>query len=65
MARLTAERGIAFFGILDLSLRAGGDRTLVADDGLHPSGAQYALWVERLLPVVEALIRHRAALPEK
>ena len=65
MARLTAERRIAFVGILDLSLRAGGDRTLVADDGLHPSGAQYALWVERLLPVVEALIRHRAALPEK
>ena len=65
MARLAAERGIAFVDTFDISLRAGRDRTLVADDGLHPSGAQYALWVERLLPVVEALIRHRAALPEK
>jgi lysophospholipase L1-like esterase len=28
----------------------------VADDGLHPSGAQYALWVERIAPVVAALL---------
>ena len=42
--------------IYDLSLGAGSDRSLVADDGLHPSGAQYALWVERIAPVVEALL---------
>jgi len=57
MAWLARDRGIAFVDIFDLSLRAADDRTLVADDGLHPSGAQYALWVERILPVVEALIR--------
>ena len=57
MARLAAERRIAFVDIFDLSLRAATDRSLVAADGLHPSGAQYALWVERILPVVEALIR--------
>ena len=56
MARLSAERGIAFVDTFDLSLRAAADRSLVADDGLHPSGAQYALWVERITPVVEALI---------
>jgi lysophospholipase L1-like esterase len=56
VARLTAERGIAFVDTFDLSLRAATDPTLVADDGLHPSGAQYALWVERILPVVEALL---------
>jgi lysophospholipase L1-like esterase len=56
MARLAAEHGIAFVDTFDISLRAAGDRSLVADDGLHPSGAQYALWVERILPVVEALI---------
>ena len=54
---LAAERGIAFVDIHDLSLRAAGDRSLVADDGLHPSGAQYALWVERIAPVVAALLR--------
>ena len=56
MARLAAERRITFVDTFDISLRAGRDRTLVADDGLHPSGAQYALWVERIAPVVEALI---------
>ena len=37
-----AERGIAYVDIFDISLRAADDRSLVADDGLHPSGAQYA-----------------------
>jgi lysophospholipase L1-like esterase len=55
MARLARERGIAFVDIFDLSLRAATDRSLVATDGLHPSGAQYTSWVERLKPVVEDL----------
>jgi acyl-CoA thioesterase I len=57
MERLATGRGIAFVDTFDLSLRAVHDRTLVAADGLHPSGAQYALWVDRILPVVEGLLR--------
>lgn len=56
MARLAAERGIAFVDILDVSLDAAVDRRLVAGDGLHPSGRQYARWVERIEPVVRALL---------
>ena len=56
MAQLADARGIAYIDTFDLSHRAGADRSLVADDGLHPSGAQYALWVERITPVVAALI---------
>jgi acyl-CoA thioesterase-1 len=56
MARLSDERRITFVDTFDLSLRAAADRSLVADDGLHPSGTQYALWVERILPVVGRLI---------
>jgi lysophospholipase L1-like esterase len=56
MAALAAERGIAFVDIFDLSSRAASDRSLVASDGLHPSGAQYALWVGRIAPVVRALL---------
>jgi acyl-CoA thioesterase I len=52
---LATERGIAFVDIHDLSLRAAADRSLVAGDGLHPSGAQYALWVERIAPLVRGL----------
>ena len=56
LRELATERGIAFVDTHDLSLRALDDRSLVADDGLHPSGAQYALWVERIAPVVAELI---------
>ncbi len=56
MERLAGARGIAYVDIFDLSLRAADDRSLVADDGLHPSGRQYALWVERIQPVVERLL---------
>lgn len=49
-------RGLAIIDILDLSLRAATDRSLVADDGLHPSAAQYATWVDRIEPVVRALL---------
>ena len=57
LERLAAERGIAYVDTFDISLRAATDRRLVADDGLHPSGAQYALWVDRIAPVVEKLLR--------
>ena len=56
LGELAAARGIAFVDIHGLSLRAASDRTLVAGDGLHPSGAQYALWVERIAPVVAGLL---------
>jgi lysophospholipase L1-like esterase len=35
---------------------AGTDRSLVAGDELHPSGAQYARWVERIRPAIEVLL---------
>jgi lysophospholipase L1-like esterase len=57
-AALATARGIAVVDIHDLSLRAAADRSLVASDGLHPSGAQYTLWVERILPAVEGRLGH-------
>jgi acyl-CoA thioesterase I len=56
LRELAEARRIGLVDIHDLSLRAAEDRTLVADDGLHPSGAQYAMWVERIGPAVEALL---------
>ena len=61
MARLAAERDIAFVDIFDASLLAATDRSLVARDGLHPSGAQYALWVARIAPVVTRLLGDEVA----
>ena len=50
------DRGIKVVDIHDLSLRAAVDRSLVAGDGLHPSGAQYALWVERMIPSMKSIL---------
>lgn len=52
MTRLATERGLAVVDVYDVSLEAADDRSLVAGDGLHPSGGQYARWVERIAPVV-------------
>lgn len=56
LSTLAAARGIAVVDIHDISLGARTDRLLVASDGLHPSGAQYARWVARIVPVVAGLI---------
>ena len=57
LATACAARGIAFVpDIFEISRRVADDPTLVADDGLHPSGRQYALWVDAIVPVVRALL---------
>ncbi len=57
LREVAGVRGIMVVDIFDLSERAATDRSLVADDGLHPSGVQYALWVERIEPVVARLLK--------
>lgn len=59
LTELANSRGVAIVDIFDLSRRAARDRSLVASDGLHPSGTQYALWVERIAPVVGRLLDGR------
>ena len=56
MTETAVGLGISVVDILDISLEAATDRSLVAGDGLHPSGAQYARWVERILPSVQAML---------
>jgi lysophospholipase L1-like esterase len=51
------RRGVQFVPqIFAVSQDAATDRSLVAGDGLHPSGAQYALWVDAIQPAVEELL---------
>jgi lysophospholipase L1-like esterase len=59
LTELAGARGVAVVDIFELSRRAADDRSLVASDGLHPSGTQYALWVERIAPVVGGLLDGR------
>ncbi len=48
-----ASYGISYVYITDISEAGIEEPTLVAPDGLHPSGDQYSLWVERIFPVVK------------
>ncbi|MEP0547193.1 MAG: SGNH/GDSL hydrolase family protein [Rhodothermales bacterium] len=47
----TALTGAHFVDITPYSRTAATDPSLVAGDGLHPSGAMYIGWAERVLPV--------------
>jgi lysophospholipase L1-like esterase len=49
--------GVHYVDITPISREALGDPSLVAGDGLHPSGAMYARWVEAALPVTMAILK--------
>ncbi|HEX9635709.1 MAG TPA: GDSL-type esterase/lipase family protein [Candidatus Limnocylindria bacterium] len=57
MRGATEGRGIRFVpDVFEISQAAGADRRMLADDGLHPSGAQYGLWVDAIEPIVRELL---------
>ncbi|GAP65231.1 hypothetical protein MBSD_n0520 [Mizugakiibacter sediminis] len=45
-----ATQGAVWLDVTDLSRDRGDSAAMLAADGLHPSAAQYARWVERILP---------------
>lgn len=57
-SRLVAERaGAAYIDITPASRRAAADASLLATDGLHPSGSMYAEWARLALPHALAALR--------
>ena len=51
----TEIRGVPFFNITPISRRARSDKTLIASDGLHPSGKMYKLWVEKIVDEISKI----------
>jgi ketosteroid isomerase-like protein len=47
--KLAREYGLVFIDITSISRRGLDEPSLVAGDGLHPSGKQYKMWVEKVL----------------
>lgn len=47
--RIADKYKITYIPITEISRKGLDDPTLVAADGLHPSGKMYTLWVERIL----------------
>ena len=56
-AQICDDKKVEFVNIVDISRKAKYDITLLSNDGLHPSGKMYSLWVERILPKVKFQIK--------
>lgn len=54
-AGICAAHGVAFVDTAPVSRNRGAEPAMLADDGLHPSGAMYAAWAAQAAPVVRAL----------
>ena len=50
------EHGVLFIDITPTSRERGGESDMLAEDGLHPSAAMYARWVEVVLPQLRLLL---------
>jgi acyl-CoA thioesterase I len=58
MREACEERDVPFVAeTFEISRAAETDPTLVAPDGLHPSAAQYTMWVDAIIPTVEEMLR--------
>ena len=56
-ARLRCDAaGVAFVDITPVSRARGAETAMLVADGLHPSGAMYALWMAQALPVARRLL---------
>ncbi len=56
-ARIAIERGARFVDTAAISRERGGEVAMLAEDGLHPSGALYALWAEAAVSAAKAALR--------
>lgn len=46
-----------FTDITDSTRKNGSNKEYLAEDGLHPSGKEYAVWAERLAPVIAKALK--------
>ena len=53
---ITEAKGARFVYITDLTQNAKEDASLLANDGLHPSGKSYSQWVERIIPELNKIV---------
>ncbi|HET7144579.1 MAG TPA: SGNH/GDSL hydrolase family protein [Anaerolineales bacterium] len=53
----TVSLGAHYVDITPISRQVEGDSSLIAFDGLHPSGKMYKLWVEKAYPMVVEILK--------
>jgi lysophospholipase L1-like esterase len=54
---ISQKAGVHYLDITAISREAATDPSLIANDGLHPSGKMYALWIQQLAPLVAARLK--------
>ncbi|HEX8334533.1 MAG TPA: SGNH/GDSL hydrolase family protein [Segetibacter sp.] len=54
---ITLKNNIKYLDITPSTREAENDPSLIADDGLHPSGKEYKKWAERLAPMIKEVLQ--------
>lgn len=54
---ITLSKGIVWIDVTGISRLAESDATLIAGDGLHPSGTMYTEWVRLVLPEIVKMLK--------
>ncbi|MRR22318.1 SGNH/GDSL hydrolase family protein [bacterium] len=54
---ITLSKGIVWLDVTGISRLAEQDKTLIAGDGLHPSGIMYKEWVRLALPEIIKMLK--------
>lgn len=52
----TKDAGARYVDVTEISRMARDDVDLITNDRLHPSGKMYAMWVEKISPVVREIL---------
>ena len=55
----SGNAGVNYLDITGISREAAIDLSLIAPDGLHPSGKMYTQWILKLLPMVETRLHQK------
>lgn len=54
---VTLQSGITYIDITPSTRQAANDTSLIANDGLHPSGKEYAVWANMLTPLIKKALQ--------
>ena len=54
---IAEQAGVNYLDITGYTRMAVADATLLATDGLHPSGLEYKIWSDTLLPVIKVALQ--------
>jgi len=57
--KLSIEAAAQYVDITSISRQVAEAPSLLAEDGLHPSGKMYAQWAQLVLPLAEEILSHK------